>query len=133
MEPMTLIMLGMVGLLIIFMIRNGKKRKEQIAALQAGIQPGAEVMLQSGIYGFVEDIDDEEQKLTLRSGTSLLVVHRSAVMNVVTPVDAPIVEEELAPDDDPSFHRSVDEARETTESPEGSDRVDGDSSEPEAK
>ena len=130
MDPMTLIMLGMIALLIIFMIRNGKKRREQIANLQAGVQPGAEVMLQSGIYGVVEDIDEEEQKVTLRSGTSLLIVHRSAVTTIVAPIEASDNEEPIAPDDDPSFNLGANEA---LESPEARENPDSDSSDHDKK
>lgn len=123
MDPMTLIMLGMIALLIIFMIRNGKKRREQIANLQAGVQPGAEVMLQAGIFGVVEDIDEEEQKVTVRSGTSLLIVHRSAVTTIVTPIEARDTNDLVAPDDDPSFNLGANEA---LESPETRENPDGD-------
>lgn len=104
MDGMTLIMLAMIGVLIIFMVRNGKKRREQMAQMQSGIQPGAEVMTQSGIFGTVESIDDEdENKVTLLSGTTLLVVHRNAIGNILTRVETEDTTTELAPDDDPAF------------------------------
>lgn len=95
----------MIGLLIIFMVRNGKKRRDQTAMMQSGIQPGAEVMTQSGIFGTVEDIDDlDENKITLRTGTSVLIVHRNAIGNILTRIDEEEeVTDELAPDDDPAF------------------------------
>lgn len=94
----------MIGVLIIFMVRNGKKRREQMAQMQSGIQPGAEVMTQSGIFGTVESIDDEdENKVTLLSGTTLLVVHRNAIGNILTRVETEDTTTELAPDDDPAF------------------------------
>lgn len=127
MDPMTLIMLAMIGLLIIFMVRNGKKRRDQIATMQAGIQVGAEIMLQSGIYGVVEEIDEEEQRIVLRSGTGQLVVHRSSVMNIVTPVEDDSV---VAPDDDPNFGQAqngedASASQESTDDPE-SDATDSD-------
>ncbi|MGI8393533.1 preprotein translocase subunit YajC [Leucobacter sp. Z1108] len=103
-DPMSLIMFGLIAVLIFFMFRNGKKRQRAMQELQSNLRPGAEVMLQSGIFATIEDIDDEENRVTVRSGTSTLVVHRNAIGQVVTPVDAPAEEEaELAPDDDPSF------------------------------
>ncbi|KUF07060.1 preprotein translocase subunit YajC [Leucobacter sp. G161] len=106
MDPMTLIMLGLVAVLIFFMFRNSKKRQAQMAEMQNNMQPGAEVMLQSGIFGTILSVDEEENRVTVMSGTSTLVVHRNAVGQVVTPVDAPVEESEasvLAPDDDPEF------------------------------
>ncbi|MFF8817959.1 preprotein translocase subunit YajC [Leucobacter sp. NPDC015123] len=106
MDPMTLIMLGLVAVLIFFMFRNSKKRQAQMAEMQNNMQPGAEVMLQSGIYGTIVSVDEEENRVTVQSGTSTLVVHRNAVGQIVTPADAPVEENEaatLAPDDDPEF------------------------------
>lgn len=102
----------MIGLLIIFMVRNGKKRRDQTALMQSGIQPGAEVMTQSGIFGTVEDIDDlDENKITLRTGTSVLIVHRNAIGNILTRVDEEEeVADELAPDDDPAFGEQFSES-----------------------
>lgn len=103
---MTLIMLGLVAVLIFFMFRNSKKRQSQMAEMQNNMQPGAEVMLQSGIFGTIIAVDDEENRVTVMSGTSTIVVHRNAIGQIVTPVDAPVEESEaatLAPDDDPTF------------------------------
>ena len=110
MDPMTLIMLGLVAVLIFFMFRNSKKRQAQMAEMQNNMQPGAEVMLQSGIYGTIVSVDEEENRVTVQSGTSTLVVHRNAIGQVITPVDAPAEESEaatLAPDDDPEFGERV--------------------------
>lgn len=113
MDPMTLIMFALVGVLIIFMIRNSRKRQAQAAEMQSKIAPGAEVMLQSGIFAVIESIDEENNRATVTSGTSTLVVHRNAIGQVVTPVDAVDSEDanaELAPDDDPEFGEHVDTA-----------------------
>lgn len=106
MDPMTLIMLGLVAVLIFFMFRNSRKRQAQQLEMQNNMQPGAEVMLQSGIYGIIESIDEETNRAVITSGTSTLVVHRNAIGQIVTPIDAPAETEEtsnLAPDDDPEF------------------------------
>ena len=104
-DPITIVMFALIALLIFFMFRNGKKRQAAMQELQNNVRPGAEVMLQSGIYGTIDSIDDEDNKVTLRSGTSTFVVHRNAVSQVVSPVDAPADAETstLAPDDDPAF------------------------------
>lgn len=108
-DPFMIVMLALVAVLIFFMFRNGKKRQQALAELQSNMRPGAEVMLQSGIYGTIEDIDEEENRVTLRSGSTTLVVHRNAIAQVVTPVDAPDdeIDESLAPDDDPAFGQRI--------------------------
>ncbi|CAG7596043.1 preprotein translocase subunit YajC [Leucobacter soli] len=108
MDPMTLIMFGLIAVMIIFMIRNGKKRQQAAQEMQSKLQPGAEVMLQSGIFATVEQVDEAENRVTVRSGSSTLVVHRNAIGQIVTPVDA--VEtpgDEIAPDDDPAFGERI--------------------------
>lgn len=124
MDPMTLIMLGLIALLIFFMFRNGRKRRAQMEEMQNKTVPGAEVMLQSGIYATIDSIDEEANRVTVTSGTSSFVVHRNAIGQVVTPVDAPEEESEavtLAPDDDPEFGERVNAAESTVE-----DVIEGD-------
>lgn len=105
-DPITLIMFALIAVVIFFMFRNGKKRQAAMQELQNGLRPGAEVMLQSGIFGTVESVDDEDNRLTVRSGNSTLVVHRNAISQIVTQSEEPLDNEastELAPDDDPEF------------------------------
>lgn len=108
-DPMSLVMLGLIALLIVFMIRNGRKRREQMAQMQAGIVPGAEVMLQSGIFGVIDSVDeDDDNRVTISTGTTTMVVHRNAIgtiIQAVEPVEDPI-DEQVAPDDDPDFGRN---------------------------
>jgi len=123
---MTIIMFALIAVLIIFMIRNGRKRQQAAREMQDNLRPGAEVMLQSGIYGTVEEVDAEANRVTVRSGTSTLVVHRNAVGQIVTPVDAPAEpESELAPDDDPEFGERVGEAKNAADAePSADDAAD---------
>lgn len=107
MDPITIIMFGLIAVLIFFMFRNGKKRQQAMQELQNSLRPGAEVMLQSGIFATIESIDEEENRATVRSGDSTIVVHRSAIAQVVKPVEADASEGELAPDDDPEFGERI--------------------------
>ncbi|WP_244304606.1 preprotein translocase subunit YajC [Leucobacter viscericola] len=103
-------MFGLIAVLIFFMFRNGKKRQKAMQELQSGLRPGAEVMLQSGIYGTVVEMNEEENRATIQSGSSTLVVHRNAISQIVTAVDAPAdaaVSPDLAPDDDPAFGERI--------------------------
>lgn len=109
-------MFALIALLIFFMFRNGKKRQAAMQELQNNVRPGAEVMLQSGIYGTIDSIDEQDNKVTVRSGTSTFVVHRNAVSQVVSPVDAAAAAPaaDLAPDDDPAFGERLGAQSETS-------------------
>lgn len=111
MDPLSLIMFGLIAVLIFFMFRNGKKRQQAQQEMQNNVRPGAEVMLQSGIFATIESIDEEDNRVTVRSGDSSIVVHRNAIGQVVTPADAQEETTELAPDDDPEFGERVSEAQ----------------------
>lgn len=104
-----LVMLGLIVLMIFFMFRNGKKRQQAMQDMQSNMRPGAEVMLQSGIYGTVEEVDEEDNRVTVRSGTSTLVVHRNAVAQIIAPADSD-EDFDIAPDDDPEFGERIAEA-----------------------
>lgn len=116
MDPLSLVMFGLIAVLIFFMFRNGKKRQQAQREMQDNVRPGAEVMLQSGIFATIEEIDEEENRITVRSGDSNFVVHRNAIGQVVTPVDAPAeTSSGLAPDDDPAFGERFGDAPKNTE------------------
>ncbi len=106
-DPFMIVMLALIAVLIFFMFRNGKKRQQAMQELQSNMRPGVEVMLQSGIYGTIEEVDEEDNRVTIRSGTTNFVVHRNAVAQVLTaaePVEEPT---SLAPDDDPEFGERI--------------------------
>lgn len=129
-----IVMLALIVVLIFFMFRNGKKRQQAQQELQNNMRPGAEVMLQSGIFGTIEELDEAENRVTVRSGTSTLIIHRNAISQVVTAADAPEddVSEDLAPDDDPAFGERVAEAGNSESAEPRSDGTDDDSADPEA-
>ena len=116
MDPLSLVMFGLIAVLIFFMFRNGKKRQAAQREMQDNVRPGAEVMLQSGIFATIEAIDEEENRITVRSGDSSFVVHRNAIGQIVTPSDVPVETSSLAPDDDPEFGERVNDATKDAES-----------------
>lgn len=121
-DPITIMMFALIAILIFFMFRNGKKRQAAMQELQNGLRPGAEVMLQSGIFGTIESIDEADNRVTLRSGTTTLEVHRNAISQIVAPTEAPAdaaAATGLAPDDDPEFGERIAGAKDApaTETP----------------
>ena len=126
-DPITILMFALIAVLIFFMFRNGKKRQQAMQELQSGLRPGAEVMLQSGIYGTIESVDEEDNRVTLRSGSSTLVVHRNAVSQIVAGVDAPEAPDAapgIAPDDDPAFGERLAGERPAAPAADPADRTD---------
>ena len=139
-DPITIMMFALIALLIFFMFRNGKKRQAAMQELQNGLRPGAEVMLQSGIYGTIESIDEENNRVIIRSGTSTIEAHRNAVSQIVTASDAPVEDAPaaggLAPDDDPEFGERVangSTAKEGEAPAAGSESSDADASDTDVK
>ncbi|MBL3686913.1 preprotein translocase subunit YajC [Leucobacter zeae] len=110
MDPITLMMFALIAVLIFFMFRNNKKRRAAQEEMQNNLRPGAEIMLQSGIFATIESVDDEQNRATVRSGDSTLVVHRNAIAQVVAPVETPEESGDadvVAPDDDPAFGERI--------------------------
>jgi preprotein translocase subunit YajC len=106
-----LLFFGVIIVVIIaLMFRNGRKRQQTASQMATGLQPGAEIMTSSGIFGTITAVDEAENKITLRTGpNSELTVHRQAVGRIVTPVTgdgtqlngAPVVLDDAAAD--PAF------------------------------
>jgi len=80
-------------LLIAFMgfilYNSSRQRKRQAALIEAASVVGTEVMLGSGIYGTITAVDGD--RVTLKSGTSTLVVAKGAIMRTVSAIaDLPV-------------------------------------------
>ena len=77
-------------LLIAFMgfilYNSSRQRKRQAALIEAASVVGTEVMLGSGIYGTITAIDGD--RVTLKSGTSTLLVAKGAIMRTVNAASA---------------------------------------------
>ena len=81
MQPNDLILLVFVAGLFALMWNNGRKRKKAAAELQNNLVAGTEVMLSSGIFATVVAV--AEDRITVTSGTSTLVVAKGAIMRVL--------------------------------------------------
>jgi preprotein translocase subunit YajC len=75
----------LIALVFYFLLLRPQRRRAQtLSATQSSLQPGAEVMLTSGIFGRVASLDDETIQLELSSGIVVKVL-RQAVARVVEP------------------------------------------------
>lgn len=82
MDP-NIILFGALGVMIVFMFMNNKKRKKQAEDLQTSIVVGSYVMLTSGIYGTVSAFEGDKVILETAPGTKL-VVNKLAIRQVET-------------------------------------------------
>lgn len=76
------VLIALVFYLLI--VRPQRRRAQDLARTQSAIGPGTEVMLGSGIYGFVQTIGDDTVELEVSPGTHLKVA-RQAIVKVVEP------------------------------------------------
>ena len=84
MDPISLFMIAVLGLLIYFMIRNSRKQRKSQEELQEKLQPGAEVMTSFGLYAKLVSVDDEKNQAVLDVGKGVkLTVHRQTLSKVV--------------------------------------------------
>lgn len=84
MDPVSLFMIAVLGLLIYFMVRNSKKQKKTQEDLASKLKPGANVMTSFGLFASVVDIDDDTNVATIDVGNGVtLSVHRQTLTKVV--------------------------------------------------
>jgi len=102
MDPLSIAMLAILGVLIFFMFRNSRKRKAQMAELRDQMVPGVEVMTNFGLYGTLITNDTAANSAEIEISTGVIVkVHSQTLAKVVVEETT----EEGAP-------RSVEEAME---------------------
>jgi preprotein translocase subunit YajC len=99
-DPLTIGLVLLLVVMVVFMIRNSRKRKRDAEELKNKFVPGAEVMTQHGIYGTLISVDDEKNEAILETtpGTRLRV-HRQTIARVVEPQDID-PEKDIVADDD---------------------------------
>jgi len=97
MDPLTIVMLGVLALLVFFMFRNSRKRKQDLETLQEKMVPGAEVMTNFGLFGTLVSIDDDANVATIETSPGSTVrVHRQTLARVI---EDEVVEDEAAIDE----------------------------------
>lgn len=113
MDPLLILMFGLLAVMIFFTWRNGKKRKLEAEQMQAKLVPGVEVMTQQGIFGTLLSVDDDSNIALIESTPGTVIrVHRQTL--------ARVIEDEIVEDDDLAEETDVDEATE----PEFGERSD---------
>ena len=102
MDFLTIGMLVILAVLIFFMFRNRRKRKQQAEELQTKMVPGAKVMTSFGLFGTVVAVDEVANEAQIEISPGVIVtVHRQTLAKVVDPTEV-----------DANAPRSVEEAME---------------------
>lgn len=84
MDPISLFMIAVLGLLIYFMIRNSRKQRKTQEELSEKLRPGAQVMTSFGLFAEVVDIDEDKNIAVLKVAKGVNVqVHRQTLTKVV--------------------------------------------------
>lgn len=96
MDPISLFMIAILGLLIFFMVRNSRKQKVTQQELAEKLKPGAEVMTSFGLFATVIAMDDDANVATLDVGKGVEIrVHRQVLTKIV---EEEVLEETSAED-----------------------------------
>jgi preprotein translocase subunit YajC len=107
MDPMSLMLFGLLAVMLVFMFMNTRKRQKQMKAQQeekaAKTIPGAKVLLQGGLYGTIVSFDpvdlDKPAEVELAPGV-VIEVHSQAIIRVVDPTEDAAENEEGVEDVD---------------------------------
>ena len=94
MDGFSLGLIGIAGVLIVFMFISSRRRRRDAEAQREKIIPGVEVMTSQGIFGTLLSIDQDKNEAIIETtpGTKLRV-HSQTIAKVV---EEPVVEEEAA-------------------------------------
>ena len=77
---MSLILMGVLFLVLIFMMFRGRKKQAaQQEKLKNNTVPGAKIMTNSGIFGTIVGVDEQDRVLVEVANGVVLTLHRQAI------------------------------------------------------
>lgn len=107
MDPTTLIMLVLMGAAFYFLlIRPQQKRAKAQQEMTNSLEPGARVMLSSGVFGTIRHLGERQAIIEIAPGIEMTVVKQAVVKT-------------LKPEDD-EFEYSDDDEQPVVDEPTGS-------------
>ena len=83
----------------LLVLRPARNRQKEFMATQNALEPGARVMLASGIFGELVAVRDDEVDIRVASDV-VLTVARQAVAKIIVPQEAPPADESRRPAED---------------------------------
>ena len=115
-----ILLLAMLVLLWVLLIRPQRSRQRQQQELLSNVDPGDEIITVGGLYGIVQEIDEEDDLIVEIADAVHVRIARRAVAGVVKPDDEEAGDDEAGEGED-EHHDALDEAPED-EFDEGSER-----------
>ena len=115
-----ILLLAMLVLLWALLIRPQRSRQRQQQELLQSVEPGDEILTVGGLYGIVQEIDEEDDLVVEVADAVHVRIARRAVAGVVKP------EEEHDEDDEETsegVEEAVDQPKTVSEASDGEDRV----------
>jgi len=92
-------MVLLFGAMYFLFIRPNQRRRQKVAEMQRSIGPGDEILTIGGLYGVVQEIDDDRVVLEVAPGV-LNQYSRGAISSVVTAADQPELDDDEDNDDE---------------------------------
>jgi preprotein translocase subunit YajC len=92
-------LIGIALLFWLFIIRPAGRRQRELAHMQSSLSVGDEIVLTSGVYGTVRQLEDDHLLVEVAPGVTIKVA-RGAVGSTVNKIDEP-VREPAETDDQP--------------------------------
>ena len=107
-----ILLLAMLVLLWALLIRPQRARQRQQQEVLSAVEPGDEIITVGGLYGIVQEIDEEDDLIVEVADAVHVRIARRAVAGVVKPDEAEEDEEspEEAPEHDADHDEGSDEA-----------------------
>jgi preprotein translocase subunit YajC len=115
-----ILLLAMLVLLWALLIRPQRSRQRQQQELLQSVEPGDEILTVGGLYGIVQEIDEEDDLVVEVADAVHVRIARRAVAGVVKPDEEHDEDDEETTDE---AEGAIDGARAGSEPSDGEDRV----------
>ncbi len=116
-----ILLLAMLVLLWVLLIRPQRSRQRQQQDLLSNVDPGDEIITVGGLYGIVQELDEEDDLIVEIADAVHVRIARRAVAGVVKPDDDEDEDDDEATDDEDGHHDALEPAAEEVFD-EGSER-----------
>lgn len=81
-------LIGIALLFWLFIIRPQQRRQKELRGMQSSLSTGDEIMLTSGVFATVQQVEDDSVLVEIAEGVTIKVA-RGAVGTIVTKTDRP--------------------------------------------
>jgi preprotein translocase subunit YajC len=81
-----------IGLIYLVGVRPQQKRRKELQAILANLQPGTEIVTVAGIYGTVTEIEEGETLLIEVAEETDIRISKASIASVVTPAEGALAD-----------------------------------------